>query len=421
VLIRIALICVALAMLTSIASAAPPAIASSRSIHVSIEEPKSGELVRNLVHQAPIRGSAIADQEELLNIDVIIVIDLSGSTANPSGVDVDGDGHVGINPKHELVPPGTFPPNTLCTDPQDTILAAEVAAADALISNLDPASMRVGVVSFAGDPSASQRAASGRQDAWVEVPLTRDFDRARRALQGILARGPNGGTNFAAGIRLAVTELAGLSGARSTTRANSRKIVMFLSDGTPSLPIAPISVSDPGDVEAALYAARLAQQASVVINSYALGPKALSDPVAASEISRITLGTFTPVRNPGDVITYLQDVSFSSVYDVTLTNLTTSEVAAEVRLFPDGTFSGFLPVREGINRVRVTAMAADGSEGSVEFDLEFEVSGLTKGELELELERIREQNRKLELTLERDRIETEIDEQHKTLKVEAEE
>jgi hypothetical protein len=143
--------------------------------------------------------------------------------------------------------------------------------------------------------------------------------------------------------------------------------------------------------------------------------------VAASEISRITLGTFTPVRNPGDVITYLQDVSFSSVYDVTLTNLTTSEVAEEVRLFPDGTFSGFLPVREGINRVRVTAMAADGSEGSVEFDLEFEVSGLTKGELELELERIREQNRKLELTLERDRIEAEIDEQQKTLKIEAEE
>ncbi len=52
---------------------------------------------------------------------------------------------------------------------------------------------------------------------------------------------------------------------------------------------------------------------------YALGPNALTNPYAATEISRITLGTFTPVRNPGDVITYLQNVSFTSVDDVIFT------------------------------------------------------------------------------------------------------
>ena len=40
-----------------------------------------------------------------------------------------------------------------------------------------------------------------QQDAWVEVPLTSDFAAARGRLQAILARGPYGGTNFAAGLR----------------------------------------------------------------------------------------------------------------------------------------------------------------------------------------------------------------------------
>jgi hypothetical protein len=236
----------------------------------------------------------------------------------------------------------------------------------------------------------------------------------------MLLRGPNGGTNFAAGIRLAVTELAGLSGTKSSTRASSRKIMMFLSDGTPSLPIQPMNQSDPGDVDAAVYAAQLARKAGVVINSYALGRGALSDPLAATEISRITLGTYTPLRNPGDVITYFEDVSFTNVKDVILENLTTSEVSEEIRMFPDGSYSAFLPVREGTNRIRVTALGSDGSEDSIETEFEFEISGLTKGDLELELERIRKQSLELELSIERDRLRGVTDEQRKTLKIEVE-
>jgi hypothetical protein len=421
-LIRIALLCVALSIVGFDSLASPPQAGPSRSVRVSIEEPRNGDIVRNLVHQAPIRGSAIADPDMLPKIDIIIVIDISGSTAHPSGVDVDADGHLGFDPSEELVPAGQYPLGTVCTDPEDTILAAEVAAAAALIENLDSSSMRVGVVSFSSDPRTIQgNKVPGQQDAWVETPLTRDFQRAYRALEDMLLRGPNGGTNFAAGIRLAVTELAGLSGARSAARANSRKIVMFLSDGVPSLPVLPFSEHDPGDVDAAIYAAQLARKAGVVINSYALGRGALSDPLAATEISRITHGTYTPVRNPGDVITYLEGVSFTSVKDVTLINLTTSEIAEEVHLFPDGTFSAFLPVREGTNRVRVTALASDGSKDSVETEFEFEIMGLTKGELVIELERIRKQNRELELSVERERLRRAIEEQRRTLEIEVEE
>jgi hypothetical protein len=291
-----------------------------------------------------------------------------------------------------------------------------------LLQNLDPTHLRVGVLSFGGEinPVTLRQAVYGQQDAWVEVPLTNDFDEVRRALQNILERGPRGGTNFAAGIRLAVTELAGLHGARSAPRPEAAKILMFLTDGVPSFPFGSSRESDPGDTEAALGAARVASKAGITINTYALGPKALDNPVAATEMPRLTLGTFTPVRNPGDVITYLQGATFASVEDVIFTNLTTSEISEDVRLLPDGSFSGYLPVREGVNRVRVTALATDGSEGFTEFDLEFGVSGRTSRELTLELDGIRRQNRELQLLVEREKVRQFRERQRKGLELEVE-
>jgi Mg-chelatase subunit ChlD len=414
---------IALAWLGAVVFSTLAAAAPSDPVRVLIEDPARGEPVRNDVHQAPISGTAIAQGERPLDIDVVIVIDVSGSTAEASGVDVDEDGQIGFNPSQELIAPGTYPPDTVCTDPEDTILAAEIKAADFLIQSLDASRLRVGVVSFSGevDPISFKQAVYGQQDAWVETPLTSDFSEARRALANILARGPHGGTNFAAGVRLAVTELAGLMGAKSASRPEAKKIVMFLTDGVPSFPFGRSNVSDPGDTEAALNAARVAHKAGVTINTYALGQTALTNPLAATELSRITLGTFTPVQNPGDVITYLQGVSFANVDDVIFTNLTTSEISEDVRLSPDGSFSGYVPVREGTNRVRVTALATDGSEGSVEFDLEFEVSGLSGRELALELERIRKRNKELQLLIENERIQRFRAKQRKDLKLEAEE
>ena len=47
---------------------------------------------------------------------------------------------------------------------------------------------------------------------------------------------------------------------------------------------------------------RLARKAGITINTYALGPNALANPIAATEVARITLGTYLPVRNPGDIV-----------------------------------------------------------------------------------------------------------------------
>ena len=421
-LIRVSALAIGVVLFGLSASADDIADVEGSAVRIVIAAPKRGEPVRNGVHQAPIRGSAFTEGNRRLAIDVMIAIDISGSTRAASGTDVDGDGEIGFDPHMEQVPPGLYPPDVRSTDPEDTILAAEITAAAALLQNLDPTHLRVGVLSFGGEvnPATLRQAAYGQQDAWLEVPLTSDFGEVRRALQSILVRGSRGGTNFAAGIRLAVTELASLHGARSAPRPDAAKILMFLTDGVPSFPFGSSRESDPGDTEAALGAARVAHKAGIIINSYSLGMNALDNPIAAAEMSRLTLGTFTPVKNPGDVITYLQGVTFASVEDVIFTNLTTSEISEDVRLLPDGSFSGYVPVREGTNRVRVTALATDGSEGYTEFDLEFGVSGRTSRELTLELDGIRKQNRELQLLVEREKVRQFRDRQRKGLTLEVE-
>jgi hypothetical protein len=413
---------VALSAASASRGAADSGAGGSEGVRILIESPKAGEAVQNRVHQAPIRGSAVAGGKRPVDFDVMLVVDVSGSTKHASGVDVDRDGEIGVDPHLELVAPGTHPPDVVSTDPQDTILAAEVAAGQALLSTLDPSGhIRVGIISFSGEmhPVTGERARYDQQDAWLEVPLTADFERARAALGAILARGPYGGTNFAAGIRLAVTELAGLSGARSQPRPGAKKVVLFLTDGLPTFPIGSGSTSDAGDTEAALNAARLAHKAGITIHTYALGPSALTNPIAATEMARITLGNFLPVRNPGDIISFLQGVRFANVEDVVFTNLTTREVSTDVRLSPDGTFSGFVPVKEGRNQVRVTALASDGTSGSVDLELRFEKSGLSEKELALELDRIREHNRQLLLLVEQERIRRFREQQRKVLELEA--
>lgn len=412
-------------LLTSFVAAlavASATTANGEAVRVVIESPRSGERVENRVDQAPIRGTATASGERPSEFDVMIVLDVSGSTENASGADVDGDGEIGVDPALELLPPGAYPEGLRSTDPDDTILQAEAQAARALVKGLDPRRVRVGLVTFAGevDPTTGQRRSLSQQDAWLEVPLTSDVNQVLAAIEGVLARGPHGATNFAAGARLAVRELSGLQGSRSQPRGNAKKVMLFLTDGSPSFPIGRGDTTDPGDIEAAISAASLAKAAGITINTYALGPMALGSPQALTEMARVSVGTYTPVRNPGDIIALLQGVSFANIEDVVIANLTTGELSTDVRLNPDGSFYGFVPVREGKNEIRVRAMASDGANGSAQVDLTFGRSQLTTREMSTELDRIRRMNKELLLLRERKRIDEFRNKEKKDLEIQVE-
>jgi von Willebrand factor type A domain len=389
----------ALAGLAALGLASRAAAAEAADVRVSVSSPAPGGKLRDYLHQARIEGSALAESGGPDQFDVMLVIDVSDSTKVASGVDVDRDGQVGVNPHNELLPPGAFAADVFSTDPGDTILQAQILAARSLLQGLDTRRVRVGLATFSGEvsPTTGERKSIDQQDAWLELPLTTDYAAVDRALTSVLARGPNGATNYAAGIRLAILELAGLSGAKSAPRTGVSKVILFLTDGIPTLPVGKGNHQDPGDDEAALRAAQLARSAGISINTYALGPAALQYPRVVTEMARMTVGTYTPVQNPGDIVTLLQGVTFADVEDVVLTNLSTGEFSTDVRLAPDGSFTGFVPVREGKNRVRISALASDGSRGSMELEFDFEHNAIGDRSRLSELERIREQNKKLEL------------------------
>jgi len=267
----------------------------------------------------------------------------------------------------------------------------------------------VGLISFSGevDPDTGRQLRRDERDATVEVPLTNNFARLHAALDDVLTRGPHGATNFAAGIRLATTELSGMSGALSQPTPDAEKITLFLTDGVPTFPIGQANVQDDGDLEAAVNAAKVARAAGIRINTYALGTGALGRPLAATEVARVTLGSFTPVLEPGAIVAALQTVSFANIEDVGILNLTLREGTPDVRLNPDGTFVGFVPVQEGSNRVLVNAVASDGSEANVELTFDFAIEQ-SKGDMaERDLARLRELNNNLLVHLEAERIKRE--------------
>ena len=372
-------------------------------VKIEIRSPRPGETLRNKTDMAPLAGVAVAG-ERPTSFDVMIVLDVSGSTEYPSGIDVDNDGVVGQTERS--VTPGVA--DTPNTDPDDSILAAEVAASKALLEGLDPARIHVGVVSFSGeiDPNTG-RDVNPANDAQLEQPLTENFAAVRGALEAVRLRGPSGGTNMQAGVKLALRELAALPGAASKPRPNAKKVILFLTDGKPSLPFGLANVEDKEDMLAAIDAATLAKVAGVMLNVYGLGPEAIDYPVAATEMAKATNGTYTPVRTPGDIVALLSGVSFANVEDVVAVNLTLMEWAGpnDILLAPDGSFKGFVPVRPGMNRIRVSALASDGSRGSTEFDLQFAPQAMTDLELAAERDRIRQRTKEIQLRLERDRQE----------------
>jgi Mg-chelatase subunit ChlD len=332
-------------------------------LRIDIEVPPEGALIRDSACGVFVAGRALALRGEAHQFDVVIVIDTSRSTIEPAGADIDGDGLVG---RAELAPVGsTF--EVRCSDPGDAILAAEVAAARALLRSLDPRSTRVALVGFAGALPDEGRGLFRRPPAETLEPLTADFARVERALDALAAHEPDGSTHMAAGIERALGELLGLPGARSEPRGRSEKIVFFFTDGRPTLPYGPAREAD--NAREVLLAADRAREAQIRLHSFAIGPEALDGPVAAVEMAERTGGTFTPVRHPADLIEVVGETSFANLEEVALRSLTTGAPAEHFRRTADGAWAGFVRGPAGANRIEVRARASDGVEAVRELEV----------------------------------------------------
>jgi len=265
--------------------------------------------------------------------DVLIAVDESESTLIATGRDIDGDGRVGRNRVWDRHVPSIegLVQFKASGDPGDAVVSAEVVAARRLIAQLDPETMRVGLVSFAGT-------------AWVDAPLG-DPAAVMRQLDVYTAGYHDDGTSIAAALRAAFTEL---NARRDLERARHRAILL-LSDGQPTFP-----TRDEGIAEALEAADRLAAY-GVPVHTFALGPQALAQLALYREIAARTGGRFVPVEHPAEVVSLLRSVRLTGLDRVEIRNLTTRARAHGFRLEPDGSFRATLPVARGANLVEVTA------------------------------------------------------------------
>jgi hypothetical protein len=267
-------------------------------------------------------------------VDAVVVIDTSDSTERDSG----GGGHEDAVARRVRGRPRA---------PESSILAAELASARFLLEDVDPRHTRLAVVSFAGgEPGEADAVPSAR----TEVPLTRTLERLGAGLDRLAKRGAAGRTDMAAGLDLAVDELVGLG--LSHPDPGALKVVVFFTDGLPTLPYRRTDANE----HAVIRAAERAADHGVRVFSFAVGPEALGRPVATVEMARRTGGVFTPVRDPTDLLTAVEAVRFTDVDQLEVRNTTLDVGARRIHLGPDGSFDALVPLRSGKNRIVVRAV-----------------------------------------------------------------
>lgn len=307
-------------------------VASAQTPLVKFVEPREGAVVTE--PRVTVTGQAEPQTRPTAAFDVVIVIDTSGSTNVPAAVG-SAAGATGVFA-------GPF--GLSLGGP--TILHAEVTAARRFVDAADRATTRIGLVTFSEGTGGPRPG-----NAWVEQTLTQDYDAVRRALERVGQRQPYGGTDMVAGMRLAIRELRGLDGAQSAGRPDARKVVMFMTDGFPTLPYPSQTMIDPRNVGVALDAARLAARGSIVVHTFCLGKEALAAPVFCRDAARITGGRYHPVERPADIVQLLPATSIGQVDLVSVRNATTGQMARQLDVDASGRFSADVPLAPGANKL----------------------------------------------------------------------
>jgi hypothetical protein len=337
-------------------------------------------------------------------LDVVFALDASQETSYTSGVDVDGDGKVtgaggrfgrvldslaGVKPKSKGGP--------------DSVLAAEVAAVETLLRDLDERSTRVGVIAFAGGSDGSA------DDAWSQAELNSSYTRVRNKLRELLDIYGSGGTaDLPAGLRLARLELVE---ARPAEDCCPQQRIVLVADGYPQSGRESALATE----QRAMNLANTLRKDRIRVDVYAVGPLAQQRPRAATKVAELSRGSFVPVDRPGDLINVLPEIDFTEIDELRIVNLGSGQRALEQVRYPDGNFSALVPLLPGDNEIEVYARASNGDEKTVRVTISGPARALSERE-RLDLD-------KMERTLQRERqlrIETEDPERERQLRIETE-
>ena len=207
----------------------------STDLTVQIRSPKDESTITQEQAYILVGGKAEVQTGRAGYVDIFLVIDVSASTALYAGVDFSEFSRlpnsyvttrmvIGRIPSNCSIGPGSH-------NFRISTFASEIVASRRLLSQLNPATTRVGVITFGDDASLRQ-------------PLTHDFEQVRSALDLIYKHGPSGKTNMVDAILLGTEELLGKG--ESKKYLDSIKTLVFLTDGFPTLPSRDCSVWNSG-------------------------------------------------------------------------------------------------------------------------------------------------------------------------------
>ena len=298
-----------------------PATGDPTTVSVLITSPAEGAERRAFAPACPeVTISGIASTIGIPpEFDFYVIIDVSGSTQQSSGVDIDGDG--------------------VTWGSGDSILAAEVVAARDFVHSLDMTHSRVALVSF----SSSARLVS---------LLTSDVAILDAGLAGLVSGGT---TDYSAAMETALAEHA------ARHDPSREQVIIFLSDGVPNeMTSYPPGAGPcpPGWANfecAALQWSEEAASRGLKVDTFAVGTGAASTPVLP-EMARLGNGQFFSMTVAGAIIDILPTVIHVGIRDILAENLTTGD-SVVVLPGPDGRFTATLPLVDGRNDLSVTATA----------------------------------------------------------------
>ncbi len=298
---------------------------------LDVQAPAPGELAVTDLPFLEVRGKAGLWEAALQ--DVAIALDVSNSTLDASGVDVDGDGRVGRTLGRALGP--FAPPSDRggSSDRGDSIVRAEIAAAERLLAELDPATTRVSLVLFTAE-------------ARLAAPLGA-LAVALAALRRHRVHFDPTGTSFAAALERALEDLI----ERRRPGERSQRTILMLSDGEPTAP------SRVGARSEALRAADELARHGVRVHGFAIGKDALEKSDTLREVAERTGGRFAAVDDLSDV-SFLREVRLTGLDTVAIRNAHSGENARALRAFADGSFDGIVALAPGDNTIEVRAEVA---------------------------------------------------------------
>ncbi len=315
-----------------------PAFAMEK-IWAEVQEPLEGDRIREPIGLVEVKGWAGTGFRG--KHDVVVTLDRSASTFGPSGSDINGNGIVG-----RIRSLDRFGQRVRGMDDEgDTIASAQLVAAQRLIERLNPETTRMGLVTFGSTERIRAKIGSTREELLKALLL--------------LPHAPETGGTYFYGAIIASINAFGIDPNNSSEQRH--RSIIFLSDG---LPNQPGTFADA--TKFAVRAAKHAARAGIRIHSFALGDVVASRPEVFQQMANATHGELLILEKPGEIVNLVPHLSLTKLSHVRIDNLSSSQPAKAVRLFPDGSFDAYAPLEVGKNILRITIHGEDGAEHAID-------------------------------------------------------